>query len=254
MTIIAKTLIFSAAILAELGILLAPFANFGNAAQIHEEFESMDASQKGFEILGAIVNTRHAYENIVLVKYRDSNKTAALAVGSVMNLDDNYTILMVQTDYIEVQGSHSKLRLYKYGFTPETTAKPKGLENKPVDIVCKNKEEGFECEGHTITVSRDYVDDKLKHELPTILNQAASEPKLDASGNIVGFGLYDIDPKSIFAKSGIQDGDVIKNINGTDFDSAVGAVKTLNSLRSANEIHILIERGGQTVPLDINVK
>lgn len=219
------------------------------------DFESYAASQKGVEIIGTILNTsQNANQNVALIKILSSKSTQAKQVGSSITLDDTYTITAVENEYIQLEGS-KKIRLYKYGFTPaESAPKESAAEKKAVAITGSYKEEGFEREDNNIKITEEYRKNLIEKDLPKVMMQAAAEAQMDQNGNITGFGLYDIEKDSAYAKAGFVDGDVIKSINGEQLDSAPNAIKTLNSMKSANNISVIIERGGQSLTLSLDVK
>lgn len=55
------------------------------------------------------------------------------------------------------------------------------------------------------------------------------------SGPIKGFRLNSIPKNSIFHKIGLRNGDLIKNINGVEIESAKQAIELLHSLREKKE-------------------
>ena len=221
------------------------------------DYDEYASSQKGLEIIGNITHSKaHENRNVVLLKNLTSNQTYAKAVGSAILLDDDsYTLMGINKDYIELQSTRRKIRLYKFGFAPAAIAKAKVEVRKvPTSIGGSFKEDGFEREEGNIKITEEYRKKILEKDLPKILMQAAAEAKVDANGNILGFALYDIEPESIYAKAGLADGDVIKSINGEELNSAQGAVKLLNSLKNANGMNIIVERGGASLPLNLDVK
>jgi type II secretory pathway component PulC len=222
-----------------------------------DDFVSFSSSEKGIEILGLIIDTNpNPKENnsTVLVKVLKSKKTMAEKIGMVLVLDEAYTITNIQKEFIELQGSRKKLRLYKYGFAARVAVEKEKVIEKPTRITGSHKEEGFNRDADAIQITEEFRKKILEKDLPKILMEAAAEPKVDANGNVVGFALYDIEKDSIFGKMGLTEGDVIKNINGEELNSAQGAVKLLNSLKGANNVNIVIERGGQSLPLTLDVK
>lgn len=217
-------------------------------------FETFSASEKGIEILGTILNNRNTQQNIVLIKKNSSKQTQAISIGSTLTLDESYLLTAVSTEYIEVQGARRKLRLYKYGFAPLAQAKAKVIEQKVEKISGSYKEDGFERIDENIKITEEYRKKVLEKDLPKILMQAAAEAKTDSNGNITGFGIYDIEKDSVFQKIGMIDGDVVKSINGNELNSAAGAIKLLNDSKTASSLNIMIERGGQVIPLNLDVK
>ena len=62
-----------------------------------------------------------------------------------------------------------------------------------------------------------------------------------------GFKLFSIVPDSLYAKIGVQNGDVIRRINGYEMNSPDKALEIYQKLRDASRIEIELERRGETV-------
>ena len=62
-----------------------------------------------------------------------------------------------------------------------------------------------------------------------------------------GFKLFSIVPDSLYSKIGIQNGDVIRRINGYEMNSPDKALEIYQKLRDASRIEIEIERRGETL-------
>jgi len=53
---------------------------------------------------------------------------------------------------------------------------------------------------------------------------------------------------------GFQIGDVIKGVNGEKVDSPAKALELYNTLKTSNQVKILMDRGGKETEFDYNVK
>ena len=62
-----------------------------------------------------------------------------------------------------------------------------------------------------------------------------------------GFKLFSIVPDSLYAKIGVQNGDVIRRINGYEMNSPDKALEIYQKLRDASRIEIELERRGETL-------
>ncbi|MFO8057893.1 MAG: type II secretion system protein GspC [bacterium] len=95
-------------------------------------------------------------------------------------------------------------------------------------------------------LKRDAIKDALAPEnLSDILTQARTIPnrkRVDGKTVIDGFRIYRIRPKSVFDKLGLQNGDIIKSINGQYLDNLDTALNMLQTLRSQDEFSMNIER------------
>jgi general secretion pathway protein C len=88
--------------------------------------------------------------------------------------------------------------------------------------------------------------DKTLSNLNDVAMQARIVPAFK-DGVAQGFKLFSIRPDSIYTKIGIQNGDVIKRINGFDLNSPEKALEIYSKLKEANRIDIEVERNGAVV-------
>ena len=95
--------------------------------------------------------------------------------------------------------------------------------------------------------------DKTLSNLNDVAMQARIVPAFK-DGVAQGFKLFSIRPDSIYTKIGIQNGDVIKRINGYDLNSPEKALEIYSKLKEAGRIDIEVERNGSTVRKTYNVR
>jgi general secretion pathway protein C len=98
---------------------------------------------------------------------------------------------------------------------------------------------------HRYQIERSTVNNALSN-----MNELAMQARIVPSfknGQPNGFKLFSIRPDSLYAKIGIQNGDVIQRLNGFDMNSPDKALEAYTKLKSANAIDMTVERNGQTV-------
>lgn len=95
--------------------------------------------------------------------------------------------------------------------------------------------------------------DKTLSNLNDVAMQARIVPAFK-DGVAQGFKLFSIRPDSIYSKIGVQNGDVIKRINGYDLNSPEKALEVYSKLKEAGRIDIEVERNGATVRKTYNVR
>ncbi|MFO0597269.1 MAG: type II secretion system protein GspC [Myxococcaceae bacterium] len=95
--------------------------------------------------------------------------------------------------------------------------------------------------------------DKTLANLNDVAMQARIVPAFK-DGVAQGFKLFSIRPDSIYSKIGIQNGDVIKRINGFDLNSPEKALEIYGKLKESSRIDIEVERNGASVRKTYNVK
>ncbi len=113
-------------------------------------------------------------------------------------------------------------------------------------------EPGFERKGNTVTMSSEYRRKTLTSDMAKVLQDAKAEPNM-VDGKLKGFKLTRIRDDSIYLKAGLQDLDVVTEINGIELISASQAISTLQSLRDASKIEITYMRGDQKSTVALNV-
>lgn len=82
--------------------------------------------------------------------------------------------------------------------------------------------------------------------LDQLSTQARALPAFE-NGQSVGFKLAAIRQNSLFSKIGLQNGDVLKRINGLTLDSPERVLEAFTKLREAKHIELDIDRGGGPV-------
>jgi len=98
---------------------------------------------------------------------------------------------------------------------------------------------------HQYVVSKQTINENLS-DLSKLATQARIVPSFK-NGVANGFKLFSIVPDSLYAKIGVQNGDVIRKINGYEMNSPDKALEIYSKLRDANRIEIEIERRGETL-------
>ncbi|MCE9666702.1 general secretion pathway protein GspC [Myxococcus stipitatus] len=95
--------------------------------------------------------------------------------------------------------------------------------------------------------------DKTLNNLNDVAMQARIVPAFK-DGQAVGFKLFSIRPDSIYSKIGVQNGDVIRRINGFDLNSPEKALEVYSKMKDAARIEIEIERNGAPIRKSYNVR
>lgn len=211
------------------------------------------ASDLGFAMIGSIISQKK--NNVALLKIKASGKVLACRAG--YPLMDKYTVVEIRSDYLILKESSVKqeaiFKVYKDGLARIPSASQSTAQTTTNQGMTGSfREEGFEREKNTIRLSEDYRSSKIIAELPKILMQASAEPVI-SNGIVRGFILDQIDEDSIFAKSGLTNGDIIRSINDIPLDNIAATIKLLNSLKNEKEINFVLERSGQTIPIRVNV-
>lgn len=122
----------------------------------------------------------------------------------------------------------------------------------PINTALGDIDHGVTCSGNACTVDRSLVE-KLLSNTTMLATSARFVPSVK-DGRPDGFKLYAIRPNSIFGKIGLQNGDTIKAINGSEMTTPDAALALYTKLRNASHLSVQVERRGQTVTLDYSIR
>jgi type II secretion system protein C len=115
-------------------------------------------------------------------------------------------------------------------------------------------DEGIEKVGeHKYVVDRSLVD-KYLGDLDAISKMARASPHRGTDGKIDGYRLSGVRRDSPLDKLGIKNGDVINTVNGTSLSSVSGAMGAFNSMQSESSFNFEVNRRGQDLTLDYEVR
>jgi general secretion pathway protein C len=100
-------------------------------------------------------------------------------------------------------------------------------------------------------IERGTLDSTLS-DLNKIATQARIVPSFK-NGMANGFKLFSIQPGSLYASIGIENGDVIQRVNGYEINSPEKALELYQKLRESQHVTIELERGGQAIRKEYNI-
>jgi len=145
-------------------------------------------------------------------------------------------------------GSQSPEAGLNIGTAPVPAPRPSGVASGP----------GTGAEGiRKLEANKYEIDKQVIEGALTNLNTLATQARLVPSfknGVANGFKLFQIQPGSLYASIGIENGDVITRINGYEVNSPDKALEVYQKLRESPHVTIELERGGQAIKKDYNIK
>ncbi len=205
-------------------------------------------ASRSLQLVGAIVSARGG---VALVKNRNTSEIKAFKTGEdVYKMGTLLSVDRAQMILVENDGQMTMISNKLGGMSVSQAPKqPKVI----VSAADRYAEEGFQRIGTRIDVDGRYRDRLIREELPNILMQASSEPVV-INGEITGFRIFQFDQNSIFHKLGLQDGDVVREINGIPLNNVARTIQFLNGLREENRVQVNVLRNGSPVTLELNVR
>jgi general secretion pathway protein C len=106
--------------------------------------------------------------------------------------------------------------------------------------------------GGDVILKEKYVQDELGPGFATIIQKARFVPNtVDSQMN--GFKIFAIEPQSLFARAGLQNGDIITQVNETSLKQPDQGFALYQAFNDEREVRIHILRGG-TTPMMITVR
>lgn len=155
-------------------------------------------------------------------------------------------------EYIEIerqQLTRSKRRSKQPAVPAATGIAPIATEPPPSSY----KEEGFERKEKEISMTQAYRNKLLTADFTKVLQDAKASPNI-VDGELKGFTLTRIRKDSIYEKAGLQNDDIVEEINGIPLTDTSQAIKLLQSLRNESEIEVRINRGGSVQRYNLSVR
>ncbi len=97
------------------------------------------------------------------------------------------------------------------------------------------------------------VVDKILENQADLMRQARIVPEQE-NGKIVGIRLFGVRSDTLLGVLGMENGDRLQTINGFDIASPEKALEAYARLRTADKLNITLNRRGQNMNLDYNIK
>jgi len=210
---------------------------------IEPDLTQIDMSRTNLraELVATIVSS-NPYQSIAVINDQAARETEVYSIGDM--LMNEATIIGIQRLQVILERSDGRkeyLNLEKEGKGGSAArtyqAKPK------VQQVANTGGKGVKQVGENeYIIAKSEIENTLG-DLSKVATQARIVPSFK-NGKPVGFKLFSIRPKSIYAKIGIQNGDVINKINGYELNSPDKALEVYQRLKDSKTISIELERRG----------
>lgn len=136
--------------------------------------------------------------------------------------------------------------------TAEPTAAPASVDTGIPGIDAAELDANITANGDTSwTINRTLVDRLLANQ--AALMSAARVIPHEEDGRVVGVKIYGIRRSSLLGRLGVQNGDMLRTINGFDLTEPDSVLEAYSSLRSADHLSLSVTRRGAPVTLDYTI-
>jgi general secretion pathway protein C len=196
--------------------------------------------------------------SMATILHTDSNVLAPYAVNDTIRA--GVTVSQVARGRVVLRNG-AQLEYLDIGVAPPPTSATAAVPAAvPVPEANENSREiegaaeSISCDGemNSCTVERAFVE-KLLANPAQLAKQARIVPAV-RDGETKGYKFYGIRPGSLPKLLGIKNGDLLTSVNGHQLESLDQAMDLYNKLRRASHLSVTIERKGQLVQKEIDIK
>ncbi len=103
-----------------------------------------------------------------------------------------------------------------------------------------------------VTLDRDRINDALKN-INQLMSQVKVRPHFQ-DGRPNGLILSHIQQNSIFSEMGLQNGDIVKGVNGNMIESVDDALKFYENLRASSMVQLQVQRQGEDIDIAYQIE
>lgn len=179
---------------------------------------------------------------------------------------DGRQVIHIFTDRVYLQPSTGSCQITMFGeevaqgprvAAAQQTAEPAEMPSAGGEseggIAASDMESGIQRVSDTnFNIDRSLVDRVLENQAE--LMRTARVIPHEENGRTVGVKLYGIRRNSLLGRLGVQNGDMLRTINGYDMSSPDTALEAYARLRTADHLTLSIVRRGQPTTIDYNIR
>jgi general secretion pathway protein C len=190
--------------------------------------------------------------SVAIVRDTEDHSVGPYSIGSKIR-EATISDIEEARIYLEISGRKEYLDLIdKAPASPNAPAAPVAAA-PPADPLMAELDRGIKKTGeHNYEVQRATVDSLLGNM--SLLSRSARIVPEIRDGKAAGFRLFSVRPDGPFAKIGLQNGDVISAINGLEMTSPDKALEVYTKLKSASHLSVGLERNGQKINKEYNIR
>jgi general secretion pathway protein C len=189
--------------------------------------------------------------SMAIIRDNDAKTAGPYAVGSKLRETTVSEIDEVRV-YLDFGGGRIEYLELLDRPTPAPGA-PVVAAAAPADPFAAELEKGIKKTGANSFEVQHSTLDALLGNMGALSRAARIVPEM-RDGKSIGFRLFSIKPDGPFGKIGLQNGDVISAINGLEMNSPDKALEVYTKLKTANHLSVGLERNGQKMTEDYNIR
>jgi general secretion pathway protein C len=189
--------------------------------------------------------------SVAIIRDNDAKSAGPFTIGSKLR---EATIDDIDEDRVYLNFGAGRREYLDLLDRPQAAAAPApAAPAAPADPLAAELDKGIKKIGeHNYEVQRSTLDSLLGN-MAALAKGARIVPETK-DGKPAGFRLFSIRPDGPFAKIGLLNGDVVSAINGLEMNSPDQALLAYTKLKTANHLSVAIERNGQKITKDYNIR
>lgn len=189
--------------------------------------------------------------SIAVMRDTEAKTTGAYPVGSKIHGATVTEILQTRV-YLDNEGKTEYIDLFELP-TPPAPPPPVAAAPREVDPFTAELQRGIKKLGeHKYELRRSTLESVLGNM--ALLSRSARIVPEVRDGRAAGFRLFAVRPEGPFSMIGMQNGDIISSINGLEITSPEKALEVYAKLKSASHLSLGMERNGQKITKDYNIR
>jgi general secretion pathway protein C len=200
-----------------------------------EEIEALEPTSLKIALLGTVAGSPH--NAVAVIEETDKRKQGMFKVGdSIQNAVIKMILrgkVILRVDNRDEILTMEEEEAKRAGKVPLASVPPASTPRRS---------------GTTITVSRSDVQQSLR-DINKLMSQARIRPHLK-DGKPDGLALSNIHRGSIFAKLGLQNGDIVQGMNDSSIKSPDDIMALYEKLKSGSQVELQIDRRGRRQTLN----
>ena len=189
--------------------------------------------------------------SVAVMRDTEEKSLGAFPVGSKIH---GATVTEIEETrvYLDNEGKAEYIDLFEKPAPPAPPAAAKPEANKD-DALAQDLANGITKKGeNSYELKRNTLESVLGN-MALLSRSARIVPEMK-DGKAAGFRLFAVRPDGPFALIGMQNGDIISSINGLEITSPEKALEVYAKLKSASHLSLGMERNGQKVTKEYNIR
>jgi len=191
--------------------------------------------------------------SMAIIRDNDDKSVGPYGVGSHIR-DATIDLIEETRAYLDFGGGKREyLELLDQPAAPAAAPVAAAPAPGPKDPLAEALDKGIKKTGPNSYEVQHSTLDALLGNMGALSKAARILPEMK-DGKSAGFRLLSIKPDGPFGKIGLQNGDIISAINGLEMTSPDKALEVYTKLKTANHLSVGLERNGQKITEDYNIR